>query len=176
MEDSSGRFIRETRVRARSAGQASTRAFDHARAVPRRREKYLISYAGAMTFLPSWLSCVLLLVASNTFMTFAWYYHLRHKGWSLLLAIAISWLIALPEYILQVPANRVGHVSTGGPFTLPQLKIIQEAITMTVFAVFTIVVMGEKFRGTDIAAFVLVFAGVSVAMLGRHWDSGAIVR
>lgn len=124
-----------------------------------------------MPSLPPWITTVLLLVGSNTFMTFAWYYHLRHKGWSLLVAIAISWLIALPEYILQVPANRVGHISSGGPFTLPQLKIIQEAITMLVFAVFTIAVMGEKFRWTDIAAFLLVFAGVTVAMLGRHLDT-----
>lgn len=121
--------------------------------------------------LPPWLTTVLLLVASNTFMTFAWYYHLKHKGWSLLTAILISWLIALPEYILQVPANRAGHFGSGGPFTLPQLKIIQEAITLTVFAVFTIAVMGEKLRWTDLVAGVLVFAGVAVSMLGRGAES-----
>jgi uncharacterized protein (DUF486 family) len=81
---------------------------------------------------PAWLPTLLLLTLSNTFMTFAWYFHVRQKAWPLLLAIGISWLIALPEYLLQVPANRLGHVSYGGPFTLPQLKIIQEAITLTV--------------------------------------------
>jgi uncharacterized protein (DUF486 family) len=126
--------------------------------------------------IPSWLSTVLLLAASNTFMTFAWYYHLKHQGWSLLTAIAVSWLIALPEYILQVPANRVGHVGSGGPFTLPQLKIMQEAVTITVFLVFTMLVMGEKPRWTDGAAFVLIFAGVAVAMLGRHVDPGAVLK
>ncbi|MGD9690350.1 MAG: DMT family protein [Phycisphaerales bacterium] len=126
--------------------------------------------------LPGWFVTVLLLIASNTFMTFAWYYHLKHKGWSLLAAIAISWLIALPEYALQVPANRVGHAAHGGPFTLPQLKVLQEAITLVVFGVFTIVVMGERLRWTDLVAFGLVFAGVSVAMLGRHPDPGVPAR
>ncbi|MFN9972543.1 MAG: DMT family protein, partial [Phycisphaerae bacterium] len=82
---------------------------------------------------PRWLITVLLLVGSNTFMTFAWYYHVKQKEWGLVLAIAVSWLIALPEYILQVPANRLGHVDHGGTFTLPQLKILQEAITLGVF-------------------------------------------
>ncbi len=118
--------------------------------------------------MPAWLSTVLLLVASNTFMTFAWYYHLKGQGWSLFTAIAVSWLIALPEYILQVPANRLGHVQHGGPFTLPQLKIIQEAITLTVFGVFSIVVMHERLRTTDLIAFGLILAGVVVGMLGKH--------
>ena len=108
-----------------------------------------------------------LLIASNVFMTFAWYYHLKHKGWSLLTAIAISWLIALPEYILQVPANRLGHVSHGGPFAAPQLKVIQEAITLGVFTVFSIWVLREKLRWTDGVAFALVMAGVAVSVLGR---------
>lgn len=110
---------------------------------------------------------VLLLVGSNIFMTFAWYYHLKHKGWSLLMAIGVSWLIALPEYILQVPANRYGHVSQGGPFGAPQLKIIQEAITLGVFTVFTLVVLKERLRWTDGVALVLVLAGVAVSVLGR---------
>ncbi len=113
------------------------------------------------------LATIALLIASNTFMTFAWYYHVKQKAWTLLTAIAISWLIALPEYILQVPANRLGHVEHGGVFTLPQLKIIQEAITLAVFTVFTIVVAKEKIRSTDGIAMVLVFAGVVVSMLGR---------
>lgn len=120
-----------------------------------------------MPSLPAWLWTVLLLLASNTFMTFAWYYHLKHKGWSLLTAIAISWLIALPEYILQVPANRLGHVSSGGPFTAPQLKIIQEGITLTVFGLFSWLVLREKLQWTDYAAFALIMAGVVVGMLGK---------
>ncbi len=56
-----------------------------------------------------------LLIASNTFMTFAWYYLLKQRSWPLLLAIAASWMIALPEYLLQVPANRLGHLGFGGP-------------------------------------------------------------
>ncbi|GMV26273.1 MAG: membrane protein [Phycisphaerae bacterium] len=111
---------------------------------------------------------ILLLIASNAFMTTAWYYHLKQKSWSMLVAILVSWLIALPEYCLQVPANRVGHVSTGGPFTAPQLKVLQEAITLVVFAVFSVYVLKERLRPTDIIAFALVFAGVTVAMMGRR--------
>ena len=113
------------------------------------------------------LGTVVLLVLSNAFMTFAWYYHVKQKAWPLLAAIGISWLIALPEYCLQVPANRMGHVDFGGAFSLPQLKIIQEAITLGVFLVFTIVVAHEKPRATDLAAFGLIFAAVAVAMWGR---------
>ena len=110
---------------------------------------------------------VFLLIGSNAFMTFAWYYHVKRQAWPLLAAIGISWLIALPEYCLQVPANRMGHVDYGGPMTLPQLKIIQEVITLAVFLVFTIWVAGEKPRGTDLAAMALVACGVVVAMWGR---------
>lgn len=118
--------------------------------------------------MPAWLTAVLLLVLSNVFMTFAWYYHVKQKAWPLLMAIGVSWLIALPEYILQVPANRVGHADHGGPFTLPQLKIIQEAITLLVFSVFTVLVAKEKLRTTDVIAFALIFAAVAVSMLGRR--------
>jgi uncharacterized protein (DUF486 family) len=112
----------------------------------------------------NWLATIALLICSNVFMTFAWYYHLKHKeAWPLWMAIGISWLIALPEYILQVPANRIGS----GTFTTPQLKIIQEAITLTVFGFFSIYVMGDKLRWTDIAAFVLVMMGVAVGMWGK---------
>jgi uncharacterized protein len=116
---------------------------------------------------PRWLITVLLLVGSNTFMTFAWYYHVKQKQWGLFLAIAVSWLIALPEYILQVPANRLGHVDHGGTFTLPQLKILQEAITLGVFTVFTIAVAKEKVRMHDAIAMGLILAAVVVSMMGR---------
>ena len=108
-----------------------------------------------------------LLIAANTFMTFAWYYHLKQRTWPLLMAIGLSWLVALPEYCLQVPANRLGHVGWGGPLGAPQLKVIQEAITLIVFAAFSTLVLGERLRGTDLAAFGLVMAGVAVAMWGK---------
>lgn len=120
--------------------------------------------------MPPWLTTILLLCVSNVFMTFAWYYHLKDKGWSLWQAVLVSWLIAFFEYTLMVPANRVGHVSHGGPFTLPQLKIIQEAITLTVFGVFSITVMKERLAWSDLAAFALVMAGVAVGMLGKRWN------
>lgn len=108
-----------------------------------------------------------LLIASNTFMTFGWYYHLKQRSWPLLMAIGLSWLMALPEYCLQVPANRLGHVDWGGPLGAPQLKVIQEAVTLIVFSVFTTLVLGERLRGTDLVAFALVLAGVAVAMWGK---------
>lgn len=116
--------------------------------------------------MPRWFSTVLLLIASNAFMTTAWYYHLK-KAWTIPVAIGISWLIALPEYMLQVPANRLGHVQHGGPFTAPQLKIIQEAITLVVFGVFSVLVLKEKLRANDMIAFGLIMAGVVVAMWGK---------
>lgn len=117
--------------------------------------------------MPTWIYTVLLLIGSNVFMTFAWYYHLKKHGWTIAVAIAASWGIALFEYCMQVPANRMGHVSNGGPFTAPQLKILQEGITLTVFAVFSILVLHEKLRWTDVASFGLIFAGVAVGMLGK---------
>ncbi|MBN2799309.1 MAG: DMT family protein [Deltaproteobacteria bacterium] len=117
--------------------------------------------------MPRWLPTVLLLLLSNSFMTFAWYYHVKQRGWPLLLAIGLSWLIALPEYALQVPANRLGHVDYGGVFTLPQLKVLQEAITLTVFSVFTVLVARERLRVQDLIAFALVFLAVGVSMSGR---------
>lgn len=111
---------------------------------------------------------VVLLLGSNVFMTFAWYYHLKQRAWPLVTAILISWLIAMPEYVLQVPANRIGHVGQGGPFTAPQLKVIQEAITLAVFSVFAVMVLKEKLRWNDGVAFALIFAAVVVSMLGRN--------
>ncbi len=115
------------------------------------------------------LMTVGLLICSNAFMTFAWYFHMakREKPWPLLVAIGLSWLIALPEYILQVPANRAGSQEFGGPFTLPQLKILQEAITLAVFTAYCVLVAKEKLRPHDIAAMGLVLAAVVVSMMGR---------
>lgn len=88
---------------------------------------------------------ILLLLASNTFMTIAWYGHLRFKDISFLKniglmgAVLISWGIALIEYLLMVPANRLGSNVTGGPFNMWQLKIIQEVISISIFVIFTLV-------------------------------------
>ncbi|MFC4159098.1 DMT family protein [Chitinimonas lacunae] len=93
--------------------------------------------------LPASLQTVLLLIASNVFMTFAWYAHLKDmaaKPWYL--AALASWGIALFEYLLQVPANRIGY----GVYSLAQLKIIQEAITLTVFIPFAMFYMGQPFK------------------------------
>lgn len=120
-----------------------------------------------MTSLYRWIMPIVLLTASNAFMTTAWYYHLKKHAWSIPVAILISWLIALPEYALQVPANRIGHISNGGPYTAPQLKVVQEAITLVIFSLFSIFILKEKLRGTDWAAFALIMAGVVVSMYGR---------
>lgn len=88
------------------------------------------------------VTTIALLILSNTFMTIAWYGHLKFKEWKwmeqtgLWGIILISWLIALPEYMAQVPANRIGFEGQGGPFSLVQLKVLQEAITLVVFVVF----------------------------------------
>ena len=90
------------------------------------------------------LYTIILLVLSNTFMTMAWYGHLKFKDmkWSqnlgLLSIVLISWGIALLEYMLQVPANRLGYTGYGGPFSLLKLKVIQEVITLVVFLIFSI--------------------------------------
>jgi uncharacterized protein len=102
---------------------------------------------------------VLLLVGSNVFMTFAWYGHLKYKSQPLLLVIALSWLIALPEYCLQVPANRLGH----GEFSAPQLKIIQEAVSLSVFAVFSALYLQEPLRWNQLLSFGLIILAVVVA-------------
>ncbi len=106
---------------------------------------------------------ILLLVLSNIFMTFAWYGHLKFKDmdWfrhlGLPAIIFISWGIALFEYAIQVPANRIGFSGNGGPFSLWQLKVIQEAITLTVFSVFTVVVFkNETFRLNHLIGFVFL--------------------
>lgn len=113
------------------------------------------------------LSSVALLFASNVFMTTAWYLHLTKKGqWPIFLAIGLSWLIALPEYCLQVPANRLGHTAFGGPFSAPQLKVLQEAITLVVFLGFTMTVLKERPRTNDMVAFGLILLAVVVSVSG----------
>src|ERR1041385_4255256 len=106
---------------------------------------------------------VLLLLVSNTFMTIAWYGHLKYRGSPLILAIAVSWLVALPEYCFQVPANRFGY----GQFTAYQLKIIQECVTLMVFVVFAYFYLGEPMRWNYAAAFGCLFGAVLFAFWGR---------
>jgi len=108
-----------------------------------------------------------LLILSNTFMTFAWYGHLkfREMKWSENLGLAaivlISWAIAFFEYCFQVPANRIGFEGNGGPFSLMQLKVIQEVITLVVFVVFSIVVFRtESFRFNQLIACVFLVLAV----------------
>ena len=95
-------------------------------------------------------------------MTFAWYGHLRHlssRSW--IVAALISWGIALFEYLLQVPANRIGFIGNGGPFSLMQLKVIQEVITLVIFTVFTTIFFkGEALHWNHLAAFVCLIAAV----------------
>lgn len=110
---------------------------------------------------------ILLLIVSNSFMTMAWYGHLKFSqtkwgsGLPLLAIILISWGIALFEYCCQVPANRIGFVDNGGPFSLVQLKVIQEVISLSVFTVFTLVFFqSEQFRTNHLIAFVFLILAV----------------
>ena len=98
---------------------------------------------------------IVLLLASNIFMTFAWYGHLRFKTSPLWLAVLASWGIAFFEYCLQVPANRMGY----GPYNPAQLKTIQEVITLAVFSVFSVVYLHEQFRWNYLVGFGLITAG-----------------
>jgi uncharacterized protein len=109
------------------------------------------------------MKTILLLIGSNLFMTAAWYGHLRHKSASLWIVILVSWLIALPEYMLQVPANRIGH----GQFSAAQLKVLQEAISVTIFIGFCIWYLKEPVRWNILVAFGLIFAGLAVALLPK---------
>jgi hypothetical protein len=104
---------------------------------------------------------IVLLTASNVFMTAAWYGHLRFRNVALWKVILVSWLIAFFEYCLQVPANRFGY----GEFTAAQLKIIQEVITLLVFVGFAWLYLGERLRWNEATAFALVLAAVVVANL-----------
>ena len=110
---------------------------------------------------------IALLIISNIFMTYAWYGHLKLQEmkisthWPLYLVILFSWSIALFEYACQVPANRIGFHENGGPFSLMQLKIIQEVITLIIFTVFTTVLFkGESLHWNHLAAFVCLVLAV----------------
>lgn len=113
------------------------------------------------------LITIFLLVLSNTFMTFAWYGHLKFKElrWfenlGIFSIIVISWGIAFFEYMFQVPANRLGFKENGGPFSLVQLKVLQEAITLIVFMVFTLVFFqNESIRANHVIGFLFLILAV----------------
>lgn len=110
---------------------------------------------------------ILLLIVSNIFMTFAWYGHLKLQemnistSWPLIGIILFSWGIALFEYACQVPANRIGSQINGGHFTLVQLKVIQEVISLTVFSLIVILFFkGESIQWNHIAAFACLILAV----------------
>lgn len=123
----------------------------------------------------TYLITILLLVISNVFMTFAWYGNLKlqangtTKNWPLIAVIIASWGVALFEYCFMIPANRIGYAGNGGPFSLFQLKIIQEVVTLTVF---TIVAMfffsGEKLHWNNIAAFLCLIGAVCFTFLPKN--------
>ena len=113
------------------------------------------------------LYTILLLILSNVFMTFAWYGHLKlsesgvSSNWPLFAVIAFSWFIAFFEYCCQVPANRIGFVENGGPYTLMQLKVIQEVISLSVFTVFaTVFFSGESLHWNHFVAFCCLILAV----------------
>lgn len=103
---------------------------------------------------PYWTP-ILLLLASNVFMTFAWYGHLKFKAHPLWIVVLASWGIAFFEYVLQVPANRYGHAV----YSAAQLKTIQEVVSLTVFAGFAMLYLGEPLRWNHLVGFALIAAG-----------------
>ena len=118
------------------------------------------------------LYTILLLIMSNVFMTFAWYGHLKlaqtgvSSTWPLLGVIAFSWGIAFFEYCCQVPANRIGFADNGGPFSLVQLKVIQECISLTVFAIIALLMFqNESLHWNHLAAFACIIAAVYLVFI-----------
>jgi uncharacterized protein (DUF486 family) len=103
----------------------------------------------------------LMLIASNVFMTFAWYGHLKFKTTPLLVVILASWGIALFEYCLAVPANRIGHQV----YSAAQLKTMQEVITLVVFAIFSVLVLGEKLSWNHMVGFALIALGAGFVFM-----------
>lgn len=117
----------------------------------------------------------MLLVISNVFMTVAWYGNLKlqHAGiiknWPLFAVILASWGVALLEYCFMIPANRIGFNENGGPFSLFQLKILQEVITLTVFTILALFFFsGQKLQWNHIAAFLCIIAAVCFTFLPKN--------
>ncbi len=123
-----------------------------------------------MSPMKTMLLTIVLLIVANIFMTFAWYGHLKLQStgvstnWPLYAIILFSWGIALIEYCLQVPANRIGFDGNGGPFSLIQLKVMQEVITLVIFMVFTVVMFKDThFTRNHLISFVLLVGAVYFA-------------
>ncbi|MFI3264840.1 MAG: DMT family protein [Rikenellaceae bacterium] len=118
------------------------------------------------------LTTIGLLIVSNVFMIFAWYGHLKLQetgfsaSWPIYAVVLFSWAIALAEYAFQVPANRMGFIGNGGPFTLMQLKVMQEVITLTVFVIFAnCFFQGSELKWNHLVAFVLLVGAVYFVFL-----------
>ncbi len=109
------------------------------------------------------MKTILLLICSNIFMTMAWYGHLKYRQAPLFTVIVLSWLIAFAEYCFQVPANRIGY----GEFTLFQLKVIQEVITLSVFIAFAWLYFGERVRWNHAVSFLFLIGAVTFAFWGK---------
>ena len=116
-----------------------------------------------MKFFEQKMETIILLLISNIFMTFAWYGHLKFRDKPLLMVILVSWLIALAEYIFQVPANRIGY----GKFNAAQLKTIQEVITLVVFSVFSVFYLKEEFKWNYLVGF--IFIALAVFFIFKKW-------
>lgn len=115
------------------------------------------------------LQTVGLLVVSNTFMIIAWYGHLKQKNSPILLAILLSWSIALLEYVFQVPANRIGS----SQFSLTQLKVMQECITLVVFMVYAFIVYRETLKWNNAVAMALIVLAVFFSFMGGVKEQNA---
>ncbi|MBQ1610505.1 MAG: DMT family protein [Muribaculaceae bacterium] len=125
-----------------------------------------------MSLLSSGVATIGLLIVSNVLMTFAWYGHLKLQNmgisthWPLIVVILFSWGIAFFEYLFMVPANRIGYIENGGTFSLMQLKVVQEVISLSVFTIFVIVFFkGEALHWNHFVAFGLLVAAVFFAFL-----------
>jgi len=112
--------------------------------------------------LSSTLAPIVMLSLSNVFMTFAWYGHLKHKALPIWIAILASWGIAFFEYCLAVPANRIGSAT----YSTAELKTIQEVITLTVFAGFSVLVLKEQLTINHVVGFALIIAGAYFVFRG----------
>jgi len=135
-------------------------------------ENYLLTLWALNNRIMKGLYTILLLLVSNTFMTFAWYGHLKLQemkitdGWPLILIILLSWCLALFEYCFMVPANRIGFSENGGPFSLVQLKVIQEAISLIVFtAIVSILFKGQPLQWNHFVSFALIILAVFFAFI-----------
>jgi len=113
--------------------------------------------------IPPHITPILLLIASNVFMTFAWYGHLKYRSTPLLIAIVVSWGIAFVEYCLAVPANRIG----ASVYSTAELKTMQEVITLVVFVLFAWLFLGEAPSWNHLLGFGLIALGAGIVFMGR---------